>query len=200
MTRRGKNHHYLTDALDSVVALVAETDTKVTTYAYSPLSVQHAGTTEQAPQPYRFAGGYQDPTGLYHFAARYYDPNIGRFTTRSRVSVTSDVVGERELARGQQLDVREIAAFGTNAELTDQAVAAQMAKYATKSADASGTLDHALSCRPCQERGATLPPHGTPLPCTTCDGTGHARPLPRLAVARHVRQMIRTCWELGKLP
>ncbi|MFG2677346.1 RHS repeat-associated core domain-containing protein [Streptomyces sp. NPDC048445] len=32
-------------------------------------------------QPYRFAGGYQDPTGLYHFAARYYDPNIGRFTT-----------------------------------------------------------------------------------------------------------------------
>lgn len=31
-------------------------------------------------------------------------------------------------------------------------------------------------------------------------GTGQARPLPRLAVARHVRQMIRTCWELGRLP
>ncbi|NYS20271.1 RHS repeat-associated core domain-containing protein [Streptomyces sp. SJ1-7] len=31
--------------------------------------------------PYRFAGGYQDPTGLHHFAARYYDPNTGRFTT-----------------------------------------------------------------------------------------------------------------------
>ncbi|MFE9838129.1 replication initiator [Streptomyces sp. NPDC005551] len=43
-------------------------------------------------------------------------------------------------------------------------------------------------------------PHGTPLPCTACDGTGQARPLPQLAVARHVRQMIRTCWELGKLP
>ncbi|MFF5541752.1 RHS repeat-associated core domain-containing protein [[Kitasatospora] papulosa] len=30
---------------------------------------------------YRFAGGYQDPTGIYHFAARYYDPNVGRFTS-----------------------------------------------------------------------------------------------------------------------
>ncbi|WP_376741213.1 RHS repeat-associated core domain-containing protein [Streptomyces galbus] len=31
-------------------------------------------------QPYRFAGNYQDPTGLYHLQARYYDANIGRFT------------------------------------------------------------------------------------------------------------------------
>ncbi|WP_435877682.1 replication initiator [Streptomyces anulatus] len=119
---------------------------------------------------------------------------------RVRVAVVSDAVGERELAWGEQLDVREIAAFGTDAELTDQAVAAYVAKYATKSADASGTLDRALFCCLCQGRGATLLPHGTPLPCTACGGTGQARPLPRLAVARHVRQMIRTCWELGKLP
>ncbi len=77
----GKNHYYLTDALGSVVALADEAGTKVNTYAYSPRGVQRAATTEQVPQPYRFAGGYQDPTGLYHFAARYYDPNIGRFTT-----------------------------------------------------------------------------------------------------------------------
>ncbi|MFJ2671641.1 replication initiator [Streptomyces sp. NPDC087525] len=96
--------------------------------------------------------------------------------------------------------MREIAAFGTDAELSDQAVAAYVAKYATKSADASDALDRALYCRPCQGRGATLLPHGTPLPCTACGGTGQARPLTRLAVARHVRQMIRTCWELGRLP
>ncbi|MDO0926016.1 replication initiation protein [Streptomyces sp. TG1A-8] len=119
---------------------------------------------------------------------------------RARISVDSDAVGERELGWGQQLDVREIAAFGTDTEFSDQAVAAYVAKYATKSADASGTLDRALFCRPCQGRGATLLPHGTPLPCSACDGTGQARPLPRLVVARHVRQMIRTCWELGRLP
>ncbi|MFH8881173.1 RHS repeat-associated core domain-containing protein [Streptomyces californicus] len=39
------------------------------------------GASERAPQPYPFADGHQDPTGLYHFAARYYDPNLGRFTT-----------------------------------------------------------------------------------------------------------------------
>ncbi|GAA2948077.1 MULTISPECIES: zinc finger-like domain-containing protein [Streptomyces] len=119
---------------------------------------------------------------------------------RVRVTVASDAIGERELTWGEQFDVREIASFGTDAELTDQAVAAYVAKYATKSADASGTLDHTLLCRPCQGRGATLLPHGTPLPCTACDGTGQTRPLTRLPVARHVRQMIRTCWELGKLP
>ncbi|MFH8795569.1 replication initiator [Streptomyces sp. NPDC017941] len=119
---------------------------------------------------------------------------------RVRIAIESDAVGERELAWGEQLDVREIAAFGTDAELTDQAVAAYVAKYATKSADASGTLDRSLFCRPCQGRGATLLPRGTQLSCTACDGTGQARPLPRLAVARHVRQMIRTCWDLGRLP
>ncbi|MEI7029911.1 RHS repeat-associated core domain-containing protein, partial [Streptomyces pratensis] len=81
MTRGGKNHYYLTDALGSVVALTDETGTKVNTYGYSPRGVERPTTTETVPQPYRFAGGYQDPTGLYHYAARYYDPNIGRFTT-----------------------------------------------------------------------------------------------------------------------
>lgn len=143
--------------------------------------------------------GSTQPPPLYATVAVLSDA-IRAAAPRARISVTSNAVGERELGWGQQLDVREIAAFGTDAELTDQAVAAYVAKYATKSADASGTLDHALFCRPCQGRGATLLPHGTPLPCTACDGTGQARPLPRLAVARHVRQMIRTCWELGKRP
>ncbi|WP_405549133.1 replication initiator [Streptomyces microflavus] len=119
---------------------------------------------------------------------------------RVRVMVESDAVGDRELGWGEQFDVREIASFGADAEFTDQAVAAYVAKYATKSADASGTLDRSLFCRPCQGRGAVLLPHGAPLPCAACGGTGQARPLPRLAVTRHVRQMIRTCWELGRLP
>lgn len=81
MTTGGKSYYYLTDAIGSVIALADETGTKVNTYSYSPRGVQRAGTSEQVPQPYRFAGGFQDPTGLYHYAARYYDPNIGRFTS-----------------------------------------------------------------------------------------------------------------------
>ncbi|WP_430727352.1 RHS repeat-associated core domain-containing protein [Streptomyces beigongshangae] len=52
------------------------------TYAYSPRGVTRSTTTEKAgvSQPYRFAAGHQDPTGMYHLGARYYDPNIGCFT------------------------------------------------------------------------------------------------------------------------
>ncbi|MEV7699924.1 RHS repeat-associated core domain-containing protein [Streptomyces sp. NPDC086779] len=81
MTTGGTSYYYLTDALGSVIALTDESGKKVNSYGYSPRGVQRGTTSEQVTQPYRFAGGYQDPTGLYHFAARYYDPNIGRFTS-----------------------------------------------------------------------------------------------------------------------
>ncbi|MEV6552772.1 RHS repeat-associated core domain-containing protein [Streptomyces sp. NPDC051597] len=79
MTTGGKAYYYLTDALGSVIGLADQSGAKVNTYTYSPRGVSRS-TVEAAPQPYRFAGGHQDPTGLYHLGARYYDPNIGRFT------------------------------------------------------------------------------------------------------------------------
>ncbi|MFI8370974.1 replication initiator [Streptomyces sp. NPDC085466] len=167
-------------------AKVAEYQQRGLVHFHAVIRLDGPDGTSQPPPPYATVAVLTDA--------------IRAAAERVRISVESDAVGERELAWGEQLDVREITAFGTDAEFTDQAVAAYVAKYATKSADASGTLDRSLYCRPCQGRGATLLPHGTPLPCTTCDGTGQARPLPRLAVARHVRQMIRTCWELGRLP
>jgi RHS repeat-associated protein len=80
MTVGGKSYYYLTDALGSVIALTDASGNKVDEYSYSPRGVTRAATTEQVPQPYRFAGAYQDPTGLYKMGARYYDTNIGRFT------------------------------------------------------------------------------------------------------------------------
>ncbi|WP_190195133.1 RHS repeat-associated core domain-containing protein, partial [Streptomyces minutiscleroticus] len=45
------------------------------------LPPRHTHTDTNLTKPYyRFAGNYQDPTGLYHLQARYYDANIGRFT------------------------------------------------------------------------------------------------------------------------
>uniref|UniRef100_UPI00210ED908 RHS repeat-associated core domain-containing protein n=1 Tax=Streptomyces sp. ODS05-4 TaxID=2944939 RepID=UPI00210ED908 len=81
MTTGGKSYYYLTDALGSVVALADGDGNKVNSYTYSPRGVRLlARSSEPIAQPYRFAGGYQDPTGLYHFGARYYDANIARFT------------------------------------------------------------------------------------------------------------------------
>ncbi|MEU7296113.1 replication initiator protein RepSA [Streptomyces exfoliatus] len=46
------------------------------------------------------------------------------------------------LTWGTQLDVQPIGAFGNGEELTEQAVAAYVAKYATKAAETTGTVDH----------------------------------------------------------
>ncbi|WP_428986000.1 RHS repeat-associated core domain-containing protein [Streptomyces pyxinicus] len=81
MTTGGKSYYYLTDAIGSVIGLVDVDGNKVDTYTYSPRGVRLlAQSNEPVDQPYRFAGNYQDPTGLYHLQARYYDANIGRFT------------------------------------------------------------------------------------------------------------------------
>ncbi|MFI9617037.1 RHS repeat-associated core domain-containing protein [Streptomyces sp. NPDC052023] len=81
MTTGGKTYYYLTDAIGSVVALADADGNKVNSYAYSPRGVRLlAPSSEPVAQPYRFAGGYQDPTGVYHLQHRYYDANIGRFT------------------------------------------------------------------------------------------------------------------------
>ncbi|MFF6774396.1 replication initiator protein RepSA [Streptomyces sp. NPDC012637] len=46
------------------------------------------------------------------------------------------------LTWGTQLDVQPIGAFGDGEELTEQAVASYVAKYATKAAETTGTVDH----------------------------------------------------------
>ncbi|MDI5971471.1 replication initiator protein RepSA [Streptomyces sp. SL13] len=50
----------------------------------------------------------------------------------------------RVLTWGQQIDVRPIAAFGDGEELTEAAVASYVAKYATKAAETTGTVDRRI--------------------------------------------------------
>ncbi|MFE7037978.1 replication initiator protein RepSA [Streptomyces atratus] len=45
---------------------------------------------------------------------------------------------------GTQLDVRPVAAFGDGSDVTEQAVASYVAKYATKAAENTGTLDRRI--------------------------------------------------------
>nr|WP_279616747.1 replication initiator protein RepSA [Streptomyces curacoi] len=57
---------------------------------------------------------------------------------------------------GRQLDVRPVKAFGDGSELTEQAVASYVAKYATKAAENTGTLDRRIG------ELAELDRHGVP--------------------------------------
>ncbi|MFD8381155.1 replication initiator, partial [Streptomyces sp. NPDC059679] len=94
---------------------------------------------------------------------------------RAVLTVASKAVGERELRWGDQLDIREIAALG-DGELTDQKVAAYVAKYATKSAEDSGTVDRSLCCAHCAGRGYQHGPDGFRDLCESCEGSGQSEP------------------------
>ncbi|GAA4139540.1 replication initiator protein RepSA [Actinomadura keratinilytica] len=78
-------------------------------------------------------------------------------------------VPSRQLAWGTQLDVRPITTTG---ELTDSAVAGYIAKYATKAAECTGTLDRRIRA--------------------TDD-------LDTLPVSPHARRLITTCLDLGRM-
>ncbi|MBW1599006.1 replication initiation protein [Streptomyces sp. JJ38] len=82
---------------------------------------------------------------------------------------TCDTEPERALRWGTQLDIRPIRALGAGEELTEQAVAAYVAKYATKAAETTGTLDRRI---------------------------GELHELKRHDVPDHARRLIRACWDL----
>ncbi|MGY6025941.1 replication initiator protein RepSA [Streptomyces spinosirectus] len=62
----------------------------------------------------------------------------------------------RTLRWGRELDVRPVKAFGDGSDLTEQAVASYVAKYATKAAETTGTLDRRIA------ELADLDRHGVP--------------------------------------
>ncbi|MFE9448664.1 replication initiator [Streptomyces sp. NPDC006739] len=124
---------------------------------------------------------------------------VGLAVKQARLTIESDSIGERVIAWGRRFKVDPITALG-DGELTDSKVAGYVAKYATKNAEGAGTVDRTLMCRPCAGRGYQRGPDGFHDRCPDCDGTGQAEPIKALPVARHVRQMIRTAWDLGHLP
>ncbi|MEV4017673.1 replication initiator [Nonomuraea angiospora] len=90
------------------------------------------------------------------------------------VEVKAPDVGQdaQELVWGRQIDVKAIRTGEFDGELSEQAVAAYIAKYATKAAETSGTLDRRI----------------------------HAHDLPRLhdhGATAHAARLIRTAWTLG---
>jgi RHS repeat-associated protein len=78
-TPDGQRYYFLTDALGSVIGLAGPNGDLAASYRYDPygVTVSSAGAVDN---PWRFAGEYQDVTGLYKIGERYYDPKLGRWT------------------------------------------------------------------------------------------------------------------------
>ncbi|GGY02018.1 replication initiator [Streptomyces anandii] len=121
----------------------------------------------------------------------------------SRVSVpAAGDQSARTFQWGRQLDVRPVKAFGDGSDLTEQAVASYVAKYATKAAENTGTPDTAVYCRSCRGTGRSrrYDRAGSVLGrCATCRGTGLGEDLARLDVPEHARRLMAACIQLQPL-
>ncbi|MGW7612280.1 replication initiator protein RepSA [Streptomyces sp. NPDC054766] len=98
---------------------------------------------------------------------------IGAAAARAAVDVAA--AGDepaRTLRWGTQLDVQPISAFGDGEEITEQAVASYVAKYATKAAENTGAVDRRI---------------------------GNKEALVLLDVPDHPRRLIETCLDLHAL-
>ncbi|MBD0736155.1 plasmid replication initiator protein [Streptomyces sp. CBMA29] len=82
-------------------------------------------------------------------------------------------LGEYVFRWGEQIDVHPIRAFGDGSAITDEAVAAYVAKYVSKSLGDSGGLDRRVTS---------------------------AAAIDLAAVSPHLRALMGTCWRLGGLP
>jgi hypothetical protein len=103
---------------------------------------------------------------------------------------------------GSQIDVRAIKSDAlATGDLTERAVAGYIAKYATKSAHSSGTLDRSVCCRECAGAGHhgayELQGREIRRVCRRCLGTGLAVDMAALKVPTHLRTMIDTAFRLG---
>ncbi|MET9434391.1 replication initiator protein RepSA [Streptomyces sp. NPDC006551] len=70
--------------------------------------------------------------------------------THTYTTVTVPAVGDhpaRRLRWGTQIDIRPVKAFGDGSDITEQAVASYIAKYATKAAETTGSLDRRIGNR-----------------------------------------------------
>ncbi|MEW1655860.1 replication initiator [Streptomyces sp. NPDC093707] len=192
----GMTQKALNAALRISFAKVAEYQKRGLVHFHAVIRLDGPEGSTDSPPPWATTGAL---TAAIEYATfKEPDDEFGK-DMRARLTVASDHTGDREIRWGDRVDVREITALG-DGELTDQAVAGYVAKYATKSAEDSGTVDRSLICAPCGGRGYVRGPDGFRDLCADCEGTGQAEHLPSLPIQRHVRQLIRTAWALGHLP
>ncbi|SCK43550.1 hypothetical protein H180DRAFT_03808 [Streptomyces sp. WMMB 322] len=120
------------------------------------------------------AEGPEDPPPSWA-RTRLLDDAIRAAAAHAYTTVTVPAAGHqpsRALRWGTQLDIRPVRAFSDGSELTEQAVAAYVAKYATKAAETTGTLDRRI---------------------------GELAELDRYDVPDHTRRLIRACRDLEVL-
>lgn len=77
-----------TDGAGSVAGLFNSSGTVVANYTYDPYGSTTASGPQAGVNPFRFKGGYQDPTGFYKFGTRFYNPTNATWTQQDAIAGT----------------------------------------------------------------------------------------------------------------
>ncbi len=89
-TDSGGAESYLTDNLDSTLALTSSSGAISTSYSYEPYGNTTASGTSST-NALQYTGRENDGTGLYYFRARYYSPTYERFISSDQMGLIGGI-------------------------------------------------------------------------------------------------------------
>ncbi|MBE1161502.1 RHS repeat-associated core domain-containing protein [Dyella acidiphila] len=114
--------YFLTDQLNSTIALADPTGAILQQYSYDPYgNVTASNTTTGFTNPYQYTGREADTAGLYYYRARYYSPTMGGFISEDPLGFDGGQESFYAYADGDPLDYNDplgLFPFGSPAPVT----------------------------------------------------------------------------------
>ncbi len=101
--RSGGTDSYLTNPLNSTIALANSSGEVKTSYTYDPFGTT-TSTGAESGNPYQFTGRENDGTGLQYNRARYYSPSGARFISQDPAGFAGSGANLYWYANGDPLD------------------------------------------------------------------------------------------------
>jgi RHS repeat-associated protein len=131
--------YFLTDALNSTLALTNSSGAIQNTYSYDPYGNATQSSTTFT-NPYQYTGREADTAGLYYYRARYYSPMMGSFISEDPIGFAGEQLSFYSYVNGSPLTANDSTGLGgvfITAGLTAVAGSGSTAA-ATATVDATG--------------------------------------------------------------
>jgi RHS repeat-associated protein len=155
MTTGGAAYYYHYDNLGSVANVTSATGVSQWTEVYEPFGSIRTETKNATSAPanfMKFAGEYQDATGLYYLRARQYDPAVGRFAQLDPLPLADDAAATSSYAYVTDRPTTFVDPSGMTLQAPDESLCLADEAGSASTADPSGEERCLASRKPCAVR------------------------------------------------